>query len=147
MLGITTMSFSTNFPNSLSALRSLIQRRHLQNDDLQSSLSRNFLHVFVRTWDLGFTAFGGPAVHFQILHQRFVEGRRGQKWVDEQTVSSDILENISRLHPLTIRHVQYQELFAICQALPGPGSTKMLFCLVLLHAGFVPAVVTFLIWR
>jgi len=56
----------------------------------------------------------------------FVEGRGGkEKWVDEQT---------------------YQELFAICQGLPGPGSTKMLFCLTLLHAGFVPAVFAFLIW-
>ena len=46
-------------------------------------------------WDLGFTAFGGPPVHFQILHRRFVEGLGfggGSKWIDEQTVSlvSDI---------------------------------------------------------
>lgn len=34
------------------------------------------------TWYLGFTSFGGPPVHFQIFHTRFVE----QKWVDEQTV-------------------------------------------------------------
>jgi hypothetical protein len=42
-------------------------------------------------WDLGFTAFGGPPVHFQILHRRFVEGKGfqgGSKWLDEQTVSS-----------------------------------------------------------
>jgi chromate transport protein ChrA len=42
---------------------------------------------------------------------------------------------------------QYQELFAICQALPGPGSTKMLFCMALIHAGFVAAIFVFLIWR
>ncbi|KAK9350255.1 hypothetical protein V1523DRAFT_436486 [Lipomyces doorenjongii] len=42
--------------------------------------------VFARTWDLGFTAFGGPPVHFQFLHQRFVEGRGGNApWIDEQT--------------------------------------------------------------
>ncbi|KAK9386345.1 chromate transporter-domain-containing protein [Lipomyces mesembrius] len=82
--------------------------------------------VFARTWDLGFTAFGGPPVHFQILHQRFVEGRGGKApWVDEQT---------------------YQELFAICQALPGPGSTKMVFCIALIHAGFLPALFVFLVW-
>lgn len=82
--------------------------------------------VFARTWDLGFMAFGGPPVHFQILHQRFVEGRRGKApWIDEQT---------------------YQELFAICQALPGPGSTKMSFCITLIHAGFVPALFVFLVW-
>jgi hypothetical protein len=46
--------------------------------------------VFSRTWDLGFTAFGGPPVHFQILHRRFVEGggRLGSQWIDEQTVST-----------------------------------------------------------
>lgn len=42
---------------------------------------------------------------------------------------------------------QYQELFAVCQALPGPGSTKMLFCMVLLHAGLIPAIFAFLLWR
>ncbi|KAK9323801.1 chromate transporter-domain-containing protein [Lipomyces orientalis] len=82
--------------------------------------------VFARTWDLGFTAFGGPPVHFQILHQRFVEGRGGKApWIDEQT---------------------YQELFAICQGLPGPGSTKMVFCIALIHAGFLPALFVFLLW-
>jgi chromate transport protein ChrA len=42
---------------------------------------------------------------------------------------------------------QYQELFAICQALPGPGSTKMLFCIVFIHAGFLPALFVLLTWR
>jgi hypothetical protein len=50
-------------------------------------LARRMVDVFLRTWDLGFTAFGGPPVHFQILHGRFVEGKGGkEKWVDEQTV-------------------------------------------------------------
>ncbi|EXJ70985.1 uncharacterized protein A1O5_05978 [Cladophialophora psammophila CBS 110553] len=82
--------------------------------------------VFGRTWDLGFTAFGGPPVHFRIQHQRFVEGRNGKTpWIDERI---------------------YQELFAVCQALPGPGSTKMLFCIVLIHAGLIPAILAFLLW-
>ena len=43
--------------------------------------------VIGRTYDLGFTAFGGPAVHFKILHARFVEGRKGKTpWIDEQIV-------------------------------------------------------------
>ncbi|OJJ51930.1 hypothetical protein ASPSYDRAFT_96054 [Aspergillus sydowii CBS 593.65] len=78
--------------------------------------------VVRHTWYLGFTSFGGPPVHFQIFYARFVEK---EKWVDEQT---------------------YQELFAICQGLPGPGSTKMLFCLALLHAGFIPALIAFFLW-
>ncbi|KAL5341202.1 chromate transporter-domain-containing protein [Aspergillus crustosus] len=89
---------------------------------LQSPLTSRLLDVFLKTWDLGFTSFGGPPVHFQILHRRFVEK---EKWVDEQT---------------------YQELFAICQGLPGPGSTKMVFCLALFHAGFLPALLVFFLW-
>ncbi|KAF2000226.1 chromate ion transporter-like protein [Amniculicola lignicola CBS 123094] len=104
-----------------------------QTKDPQNSLKANdkslawrLSDVFARTWDLGFTSFGGPAVHFQILHRRFVEGVGGKtKWIDEQT---------------------FQELFAICQALPGPGSTKMAFCIALVHAGFLPALFVFLLW-
>ncbi|KAK6513602.1 hypothetical protein TWF506_008039 [Arthrobotrys conoides] len=124
------MSVPNTFRRGLSALHDLRRRTRNQTTPFQAnnkSLPNRLLDVFLRTWDLGFTAFGGPPVHFQILHQRFVEGRGGkQKWVDEQT---------------------YQELFAICQALPGPSSTKMVFCLVLIHAGFVPAIFSFLMWN
>ncbi|EHY58032.1 hypothetical protein ABEF92_003413 [Exophiala dermatitidis] len=95
---------------------------HANNEKLAIRLG----DVFARTWDLGFTAFGGPPVHFQILHRRFVEGRGGlTPWIDEQT---------------------YQELFALCQALPGPASTKMVFCMAMIHAGFIPAIAVFLLW-
>lgn len=53
-----------------------------------SKLALRLADVVSRTWDLGFTAFGGPPVHFQILHRRFVEGKDGgPAWVDETTVS------------------------------------------------------------
>ena len=53
----------------------------------QTKLAHQLRDVFLRTWDLGFTAFGGPNVHFQILYKRFVEGAGGKApWVDEQTV-------------------------------------------------------------
>ncbi|KAG9050248.1 hypothetical protein FS837_006689 [Tulasnella sp. UAMH 9824] len=73
-------------------------------------------------WDLGFTAFGGPPTHFQILHRRFVEKT---KWITEE---------------------QYKELFALTQALSGPASTKMGFCIALEHSGFIGACVAFLLW-
>ncbi|CAE6520945.1 unnamed protein product [Rhizoctonia solani] len=81
--------------------------------------------VLRRTFDLGFTAFGGPPAHFQILHHRFVEGDGKPQLIDEQT---------------------YQELFSISQALPGPASTKMTFCIAFLRAGFLVALTVFLIW-
>ncbi|CAG8031829.1 unnamed protein product [Penicillium nalgiovense] len=118
------------FSQALSSLARLNQKQESrvlsENEGPVKPLPSRLLDVFLRTWDLGFTAFGGPPVHFQILHSRFVEGKGDkEKWVDEQT---------------------YQELFAICQGLPGPGSTKMVFCLALLHAGFIPAMLVFFIW-
>ncbi|KAI9925365.1 hypothetical protein ASPWEDRAFT_176809 [Aspergillus wentii DTO 134E9] len=119
-------SLSRCISSLVSLSRKLGNRESRENEGEQKSLSSRLVDVFLRTWDLGFTAFGGPPVHFQILHARFVEGQGNkEKWVDEQT---------------------YQELFAICQGLPGPGSTKMLFCLALLHAGFIPALLVFFIW-
>ncbi|KAF8969473.1 chromate transporter-domain-containing protein [Flammula alnicola] len=90
-----------------------------------SKLTTRLLDVFLRTFDLGFSAFGGPPVHFQIFHKRFVDGLGKTPWIDEQT---------------------YQELFAISQALPGPASTKMLFSIAHIHAGIIPALFVFLLW-
>ncbi|KAL2840166.1 putative chromate ion transporter [Aspergillus pseudoustus] len=93
-----------------------------EHDSLRSRLGV----VFLKTWHLGLTSFGGLAVHFQTLHSKFVGVEDGEdSWLDEQT---------------------YQELSAICQALPGPASTKMLFCIVLLHSGFLPAVLALVLW-
>jgi len=90
------MSFPTNtalprqLSHHLSRLRDLARQTPNNSAPLQgnhNSLPNRLVDVFLRTWDLGFTAFGGPPVHFQILHQRFVEGRGGkQKWVGEETV-------------------------------------------------------------
>ena len=35
----------------------------------------------------------------------------------------------------------------MCQALSGPGSTKMLYCINFIHDGFPSALLGFLIWR
>lgn len=58
----------------------------------QEKLRDRLLDVFLRTWDLGFTAFGGPNVHFQIFYRRFVDSSGAKSpWVDEQTVSDSTL--------------------------------------------------------
>ena len=70
--------------------------RHDDGGNTKPLLS-SLVDVFMRTWDLGFTAFGGPPVHFQILHARFVEGQGGkEKWVDEQTVRIIVSRRIER---------------------------------------------------
>ncbi|KAM0197324.1 hypothetical protein ACHAPA_004042 [Fusarium lateritium] len=73
-------------------------------------------------WHLGFTAFGGPPVHFKIFHDKFVN-KLG--WIDEQ---------------------MYQELFSVAQAISGPGSTKMLYCINLIHGGLLQGILSFFIW-
>ena len=62
---------------------------HVDPPDFQAndhSLSTRLLDVLSRTFDLGFTAFGGPPVHFHILHRRFVDSVGRSPWIDEQTV-------------------------------------------------------------
>lgn len=85
------------FSRYVGSLRSLGQkwRSHTESrqyEGEENSLGHRLTDVFLRTWDLGFIAFGGPPVHFQILHRRFVEGKGGkEKWVDEQTVSLPLI--------------------------------------------------------
>jgi hypothetical protein len=76
----------------LKALKSLISRKRnrLGATEQGKTLSSRLFEVFLRTWDLGLTAFGGPPVHFQIIYGRFVEGKGGDKWIDEQTVAPSI---------------------------------------------------------
>jgi hypothetical protein len=87
LVDLLTMSLSS----IISSLRA--HTRSQRNNSFQANtelLRWRLAEMFVRTWDLGFTAFGGPPVHFQILHRRFVQGvgfGGESKWIDEQTVS------------------------------------------------------------
>lgn len=77
----------------ISSIIGSLRRSRRASPSLQPNTSKvqwRLVEIFARMWDLGFTAFGGPPVHFQILHRRFVEGvgfQGGTKWLDEQTVS------------------------------------------------------------
>ena len=98
------MPFLATIPRQLSRhishLRDLALQSHGDSVGNHNSLPSRLTDVFLRTWDLGFTAFGGPPVHFQILYQRFVEGRGGkQKWVDEETVRD-------RVPPTRFRNIE-----------------------------------------
>ncbi|KAK4203005.1 chromate transporter-domain-containing protein [Triangularia verruculosa] len=86
------------------------------------ALARRGWKVLRVNWHLGVTAFGGPPVHFKIFNEKFVQR---SKWVDEQV---------------------FQEIFSISQSLSGPASTKMLYCINLLHGGFMAALFSFLLW-
>lgn len=73
-------------------VHSIFRRARVSRDDRDAQantpkLTTRLLDVFLCTFDLGFTAFGGPPVHFQIFHRRFVDGHGKPPWIDEQTVS------------------------------------------------------------
>ncbi|RYP00783.1 hypothetical protein DL764_006417 [Monosporascus ibericus] len=87
-----------------------------------SKVVRRLWNTTKENWYLGFTSFGGPPVHFKIFRDKFVNKRQ---WIDDQV---------------------YQELFSVCQAFSGPGSTKMLYCINLIHDGFLSAVLALLFW-
>lgn len=69
--------------------------------------------VFLR---LGCVSFGGPVAHLAHLRAEFVERRR---WVDD---------------------AEYADLVALCQFLPGPASSQVVFALGLRRAGLAGAV-------
>ncbi|KAF9572943.1 hypothetical protein EC968_009249 [Mortierella alpina] len=78
--------------------------------------------TFQAYYKLGFTTFGGPPAHIAILFDEMVTKRQ---WVSDQ---------------------QFTELFAICQALPGPSSTELAYSLSLIRSGFLCSIFGFLLW-
>jgi chromate transporter len=68
--------------------------------------------VFLR---LGLTSFGGPVAHLGYLHAEIVRRRR---WLDE---------------------AEYADLVALCQFLPGPASSQLVFALGRRRAGLAGA--------
>jgi len=75
---------------------------------------REILAVFLK---LGWTSFGGPIAHIGYYRQELVVRRR---WLDE---------------------AGYADLVALCQFLPGPGSSQIGFALGLLRGGLVGALI------
>ena len=65
----------------------------------------------------------------------------------DRRANCTISDAFCRANALTMVLLQFQELFAICQALPGPGSTKMGFCIAFIRGGFLAATMFFLTWR
>lgn len=64
---------------------------------------------------LGCIAFGGPVAHLSYLHEEFV---RRRQWLDDDT---------------------YADLVALCQFLPGPASSQLVFALGMQRAGIAGA--------
>ena len=85
---------------------------------MTSQPKSSILNVFLRTWYLGFTSFGGPVVHFQIFHRMFVEGQN--PWLDEQTVR--YLPSASSIYELFLNDTSFTVSRAFCH-LSGPSGS------------------------
>lgn len=83
---------------------------------------KNLVETIKHTWSLGLTCFGGPSVHVLIFKRLFVEKL---KWLDVQS---------------------YADIFALAGALPGPGSTKVLFSIALVRGGVLAGLLVFFMW-
>ncbi len=73
---------------------------------------RNLKEVVLLFLKMGFTAFGGPAVHLGIMHDEVVKGR---KWMNDE---------------------QFLDLVGATNLIPGPNSTEMTIHLGYLRAGW-----------
>ncbi|MEM9102973.1 MAG: chromate efflux transporter [Pseudomonadota bacterium] len=69
--------------------------------DTPRTVSMSALAIFFLFFRLGLTSFGGPAAHLSFFRQEFVTKKR---WLDDGS---------------------YAELMALCQCLPGPGSSQV----------------------
>ncbi|GHJ89106.1 hypothetical protein NliqN6_5508 [Naganishia liquefaciens] len=94
----------------------------MSSTDVIPPLSERLADTVKGFWHLGLTAFGGPGTHIVILRRRFVENRA---WVDSTT---------------------FADLFALGNALPGPGSTQLAFSIATVRGGMLCGLVAFLFW-
>jgi chromate transporter len=72
----------------------------------------NLFAIFLK---LGCTCFGGPVAHLGYFHEEFV---RRRQWLDDE---------------------HYSDLVALCNFLPGPASSQMVFAIGMQRAGLAGA--------
>ena len=90
-------------------------------NNLQTNFSmKNYFDVFLTFLKLGLTSFGGPVAHIAYFRKEFVEQK---KWLSEH---------------------QFAQLLALCQFIPGPASSQLGFCIGLLKAGGLGAILAFI---
>ncbi len=84
----------------------------LENDEAELPLGRRLREIALLFTRLGFTAFGGPAVHTAMMEDEVVRRRR---WIDRE---------------------HFLDLVSTLNFIPGPNSTELAIHLGLIRAGF-----------
>ncbi len=83
----------------------------------ERATARRLWEVVLAFGKLGLTSFGGPVAHIGYFRAEFVDKRR---WIND---------------------AEYADLVALCQFLPGPASSQIVFALGMRHAGLAGAIV------
>ncbi len=81
---------------------------------------QTLLEIFLVSFKLGITSFGGPVAHLGYFHHEYVQKR---KWMDEKS---------------------YGDLVALCQFLPGPASSQVGMGIGLLRGGLLGSIVSWI---
>lgn len=88
-----------------------------------ASLLARLVEVLIRIGPLGFIAFGGPAGNIILFRRLFVLS--SNPWLDSTT---------------------FADLFSLGGALPGPGSTQLLFSIAIVRGGVLAGLLAFLLF-
>lgn len=80
-------------------------------------MGKQLAEIFSAFLKLGLISFGGPVAHLGYFHEEFVVGRR---WLDDAV---------------------FADLVALCQFLPGPASTQMVYAIGSRRAGVLGGLV------
>lgn len=86
----------------------------------KESIMQTIIEIFLKFLGLGCLSFGGPAAHLGYFHTAFVQQL---KWIDEAA---------------------YVRLVALCQVLPGPGSSQVGFAIGLRKGGLLGGIAAFI---
>lgn len=81
---------------------------------------QNIIELFIVSFKLGCTSFGGPVAHLGYFHEAYVQQK---KWLDEKS---------------------YADLVALSQFLPGPASSQVGIGIGIIRAGWMGGIVSFI---
>jgi chromate transporter len=80
----------------------------------------SWLQIFIASFQLGLTSFGGPVAHLGYFHEKYVKRKQ---WIDEES---------------------YADLVALCQFLPGPASSKVGIGIGFMRGGVLGAIMAWI---
>ncbi len=107
------------------------ERLPLLQPDRRKDEKASLGYFLRRFWPTGVAGFGGPQAHVALMHATFVDTARLDK-------NGDVAPRVAE--PV------FLELYALCQSLPGPGSTQLATALGATFGGLAGGLLTFFVF-